>query len=310
MQHDAWFFIGIFAFIFLVWLATGGPTHPLAFSGPRLSLPGVLGGGTYISLPQAPQIGGGGVSLPGSTNEGGFSQTPASPNGSDFGPPSTYRGAVSLTHYVSGAGGDPGNEYVELSVRQNASAPVTITGWTLESDASGKAAVIPGGTAVPTSGVVNAAEPITLRPGDRAIIISGSSPIGASFRENKCIGYFGAFQSFSPPLPQNCPLPSEELKTRYGPDYLRDASCVDYVATRRRCDVTLSPPPTLSGACQNFLASSLNYNGCVNAHQGDSDFRGTVWRVYLGRTTPLWRTRHELVKLFDASGKTVDVFMY
>ncbi len=316
--HDAWFFIGIFVFIFLIWIATGGPLHPLAFTGPTLAEPGALGGGTYLSLPRAPfSIGSPNVSLPGSSNggntSGGSSQTPLPVfvGGSVFGQPSPYRGTVSMSHYVSGASSqDPGNEYVEIDVASDAGIPVDLTGWTLESDATGNAVTIPQGTEIPTSGIVNAAQDIVLTPGERALVISGQSPIGASFRENKCIGYFSTFQRFSPPLPQNCPDPSSELSSSYGTGYLRDAKCIEYVNTLSRCQVALTPPLGASSACQSFLVTYMNYNGCVTAHRGDADFEGNTWRIYLGRTKPLWRAKNELVKLLDINGKTVDAFSY
>ncbi len=312
-MHDAWFFIGIFVFIFLVWAAMGGPLHPLAFAGPRLAAPDVLGGGTYLNFPRAPfGIGGSGVSISsGSSNSGSGSSLPTFVGGSTFGTPSPYRGLISMNHYVAGAGSlNPKNEYVEISVALSASAPVDISGWTLSSDATGNAVVIPKGTEVPTSGVVNAAQDIVLTPGERAIIVSGQSPIGASFRENKCIGYFSTFQTFTPSLPQNCPTPASELVTDYGTGYIRDAVCIDYVDKLSRCQVVLSPPPTISGVCQSFLIKYLNYNGCVEAHRSDSDFESATWRVYLGRSNSMWRTKHELVKLLDTQGNTVDAFSY
>ena len=178
------------------------------------------------------------------------------------------------------------------------------------SDATGAAMVIPKGTEVPASGIVNSAQDIVLAPGKRAIIISGQSPIGASFRENKCIGYFSTFQKFSPPLPQNCPAPSDELESLYGAGYIRDAACIDYVNKLSRCQVALSPPVSVSGACQSFLIKYLNYNGCADAHKNDRDFLGDSWRIYLGRSSSMWRARHELVKLVDKQGNTVDAFSY
>ncbi|MBU6388417.1 hypothetical protein KGQ72_00850 [Patescibacteria group bacterium] len=316
-MHDAWFFIGVFVFIFLIWVATGGPLHPLAFTGPRLAEPQELGGGTYLSFPRAPfSIGGSNISLPGSSNGGSGSggsgtSLPSFPGGSFFGEPSLYRGKVLMNHYVSGAGSlDPRNESIGITVAQDAGVPVDISEWTIESDASGNSTLIPKGTEVPASGIVNAAQDVVLTPGERAIIISGQSPIGASFRENKCIGYFSTFQSFSPPLPQNCPSPSDELANFYGTGYIRDASCIDYVNKLSRCQVTLSPPVALSGACQSFLVKYFNYNGCVDAHKSDADFEGDTWRIYLGRSDSMWRTQHELVKLLDAKGDTVDAFSY
>src|SRR5665811_2252287 len=75
-MHDAWFFIGIFVFIFLIWIATGGPLHPIAFTGPHLAEPQELGGGTYLQFPRAAfGVGGTNISLPGSSNGGGSVQT-------------------------------------------------------------------------------------------------------------------------------------------------------------------------------------------------------------------------------------------
>jgi hypothetical protein len=72
--------------------------------------------------------------------------------GVPFGLPSDYRNMISMNSYVSNASST--NEYVELYVVQNASEPVTISGWALESMASSNAELIPKGTAVPKSGVV------------------------------------------------------------------------------------------------------------------------------------------------------------
>jgi len=255
-MHDAFFFIGVFVFIFLIWVATGGPTHPISFTGPTLSGPST-GGGSYITLPQSPfNIGGSNIVLPGSSN-GGYlygsygdtsSGTIAPIQGVAFGPPSIYRGMVSLGGYVSGAGGDPQSEYVSVHVDANANVPVDISGWTIESEATGAAIVIPKGTEVPMSGIVNAAQDIILTPGESAMLVSGRSPIGASFRENKCIGYFSQYQKFSPTLPQSCPAPESELTSFYGQGYIRDASCINFVNTLSRCQPH-SHRPSLSRVC-------------------------------------------------------------
>jgi len=317
MEHDAWFFVGIFVFIFIIWIAVGGPMHSISFAGPRLSLPSPIGGGTYLQFPRAPfGTGSSNVSLIGSSNgeytsSGSGASVPSLTGGVSFGSPSMYRDSVTLNHYVSGAGSaNQENEYIEIYVAQNAPVPVDISGWTLLSEASGNSAVIPKGTEVPTSGTINAIQDIVLAPGTRAIIISGRSPIGASFRENKCIGYFSTFQKFYPSLPQNCPVPSDELASFYGDKYISDAVCIEYAKKLSRCQVALTPPANASGSCQNFVIKYLNYNGCVDAHQNDANFKGGAWRVYLGHTNPMWRSKNELVKLLDATGKTVDAFSY
>lgn len=314
-QHDAWAFIGVFVLIFIIWVYVGGPSHPISFTGPTLQQPSPLGGGTYLQLPQAPfTVGSPTVSLPGSSNGGSSGNSGSIPSfvgGSSFGTPSSYRGIVSMNYSVYGAGStNPNNEYIKIMVAQNAGVPVDLSGWTIESDASGNSAIIPKGTEVPTSGTINAVQDILLNPGTSALLISGQSPIGASFRENKCIGYFSTFQKFYPSLPQNCPTPANELTSFYGVDYIRDNACINYVKNLPRCQIELTPPVGATSACQNFLVKYLNYNGCVDVHKNDSDFNGNAWRVYLGGTKSMWRTRNELIKLKDPSGKTVDAFSY
>jgi hypothetical protein len=293
-------------------VATGGPTHPLSFAGPFLSEPSPLGSGTYIGLPRAPfSIGGSEVALLSPDAGGGFSSGLGTLSGVAFGTPSSYQGVVTLSHYVSGAGSsDPEHEYLQLSLSRSAPGPVSISGWELESAASGNAAVIPQGTEIPLSGTIQAIQPIVLAPGDSAVIDSGESPIGASFRENECTGYYGQFQPFFPPLPNSCPAPSDELKEFYGPDYIRDDACIEYVATINRCTLAISPPAGVTSACANFLENHLSYAGCVAGHQNDPGFKSTTWRVYLGRSTPMWRTKNEVVKLIDQNGNTVDAFAY
>lgn len=315
MEHDAWFFIGVFVFIFLMWVATGGPLHPLSFAGPGLSQPSPIGGGTYLSLPRAPLgIGSGNVTLP--DVSGGFGSSGSGSTGTGGGAtgvytnPSPYRGLVVMNHGVSSAGAaDPTSEYIQLYVPSSAGSAVDISGWQLVSQVTGNGSYIPRGTEVPTTGTINQAQDIVLTPGTRAYIISGQSPIGASFRENKCVGYYGNFQTFYPSLSNLCPVPSDELAAHYPLSY-RDPSCVDYVNKLNRCQAVLTPPVNQSSDCQAFLVNYLNYNGCATAHRQDADFLGDTWRIYLGRSNSMWRPNREIVELLDRDGKVVDAFSY
>lgn len=310
MQHDAWFFVGFFFLVFLVWMTLGGPTRPLSFSGPTLSLPGALGGGTYLSLPRANVGVGGRSTAGGSSRREEEIPSSATLEGVGFGAPSPHRGKITVGHFVSKAGERATEEYIQLSLSSNAPGPVTISGWTVLSEATHVAAVIPHGTEVPRSGVVNPQGPISLSPGDRALIITGRSPIGVSFRENKCSGYLSSFQVFAPAFPNTCPPPATELKNFYGPDYLKDTECIEYVDTLPRCKVVTRPPKEISDACENFVTDHLHYNGCLTLHQHEKDFKGKTWRVYLGRSASMWREEHEVVKILDHEGKTVDAFAY
>jgi hypothetical protein len=217
-----------------------------------------------------------------------------------------------MDNYVSSASSsDPKSEYVRIYVAQNAGGPVDITKWSLESGATYNGALIPRGTITPTSGVINPTQDILLYPGDSAYIISGESPIGGSFRVNKCIGYLANFQPFTPSLPDNCPSASDELSSLYGTPYIHDPSCIDYANTLPRCQTAVPPQSAnLSLTCRSFLENHLNYNGCLTSHQNDPDFAGNTWYIYLGLTTHLWRQTHEVVELLDPQGRTVDAFNY
>jgi hypothetical protein len=310
-EHESFFFVGVIVCIFLFWLATGGPTHPISFAGPLLSGPGPLGGGTYLSLPRANNPIGS-VSLDESHASGaGNGSTSGGVPADDFGPASPYRGQVTLSHYLSSpSASDVRNEYLQLSLSYSAK-PVNISGWKVVSLSSGNSGTIPLGTEVPTTGLVSPFQSITLQQGDTALISTARSPLGGSFRENKCVGYFSSYQTFVPSLPLTCPLPKDEFATHYGPDAIRDSACSDYVQYQtRRCEPVNSPPVGLTSSCQAFVSTYLNYSGCVLAHQSDSDFKSTTWRIYLGQNTSMWRPNHETIRLLDSDGKTVDQFSY
>src|SRR3989344_4795545 len=164
---EPWFFVGLFLFIFLIWIATGGPTRGLSFQGPLLasdnSASTSLSGGTSFSLPKAPfRIGESHVALPGSSSGGSLLKssgvgTPVTLSGIAYGAPSPYQGLVSMSHYVSGAGANnPADESIRLQVSPRANMPVNVSGWMLRSEASGSASIVPGATRIPTSGIVNA----------------------------------------------------------------------------------------------------------------------------------------------------------
>jgi hypothetical protein len=331
MERDAWVFIGVFFFIFLIWVIIGNP-----FRAPSVRLPEVpdisLSASTtgtlspsksYLQLPRSPYaVGGDTVCLIGSTsctgfysgNTASYSQgVPAATANISFSSASSYRGLVSLNTYVSNPGAtDPKTEYVQIYLAQNAPAPLTITGWRLVSKVTGAVATIPKGVQTLTVGKVNSTSDIILRPGESAMIISGPSPVGLSFRENVCTGYLGGLQSFTPPLPKNCPEPIEELGDYYdGAFRTRDAACIDYTQSISRCKtITYSKKKELSSSCWNFLEHHLNYNGCVSTHQNESDFNGKTWRIYLGSSAPLWRTKSESIALIDNEGKVVASFNY
>jgi hypothetical protein len=228
-----------------------------------------------------------------------------------FGTPSPYSGTVSLVRDISGVRGtEPNDEYVQISVDYRASTAVDISGWSLESALSGSKAYLPPIASAFVMGATNMTGPALIQPGGLAIVTTAASPVGASFRENLCSGYLDQFQSFSPQLGNECPSPSsvlpltEENLWRYG-----DA-CFDVIATLYACRFPQDIPDSVNPACRAFLTDALSYNGCVNRNRSTPGFEQNRWRLYLNGQSEIWRNSHDAIRLLDAQGKTVDVFVY
>jgi hypothetical protein len=319
LKHDAFFFVGLLLFIFLIWVATGGPSRPISWAGPFLNPPAPIGNGQAYFLSGAGfHIGtgsGAGLSI-GNSNAhlsiGGASYGAA--DESFFTNASPYRGEVRFDTNPT----DPKESLADeesVTIENDGDGSVTITGWKLVSSAS--TGTIGEGALVPVTGSVNATAPIELRPGEEAVIGSGRSPIGVSFRENMCTGYLDRYQSFNPPLKRACVSARTTFEDYVGDDG-RDSTndCLSFLNSVGRCeDVTRFPKDSdgddeVSRSCRDFVQEHLTYNGCVADYRGSRDFAGDQWRVYLGSYAGLWRDTHDAIILLDAQGRTVDVFQY
>lgn len=225
-----------------------------------------------------------------------------------FGNPSAYVDRVSL---YAGATNerDPAREYVEISVHGD--SPVDITNWSLQSAVSGQRLFISQAASPLVLGTVNLTEPVYLAPGSSAIIVSGPSPVGVSFRENKCSGYLNELQEFTPALSNECPRATDILIET--PDNLRiyGARCFDYVETVPQCHFPgVLLPASLSAPCRTFAANTLSYNGCVQGNRYAPSFQGSSWRAYLNSRVELWDNAHDIIRLLDSEGHTVDTLTY
>lgn len=302
-MSDGILFAGIILFFFLLWFVSGGPTRPISFSGPYITpitdvgdvQSGYDSDEGWLNIPDAPSFFGDGSSLAGDAT---------------IANPSPLHGQVRIVNVAAGHDGDEESEYVAIELASEATAPVTISGWRLRSDATYKSAVIPNGAVLPKRGV-NRTAPITLEPGDRALIATGDSPIGVSFRENRCTGYFGTRQEFRPSLYSDCPAPLDEFERFYEGNQLADDSCYEYVRSIPQCtNPSVRDRPRLTARCEAFIDEYLEYDGCVAAHALEPGFRGDEWRVYLDRNSALWKNSREAIRLLDANGKTVDLYTY
>ena len=225
-----------------------------------------------------------------------------------FGEPSPHRGKVRISE--SGAAESLASEHIEAEAALENTAPVGIAGWSLQSALTGIRAYIPRGTDVFVLGDLNPQQDIYLNPGAKAVIASKSSPVGTSFRENVCTGYLAGIQTFVPALSRSCPpargllpLTADNLRT-YG-----DA-CFDFAESLPPCALPLSSPSNITPACRVFLANNLSYNGCVQNNRGEVGFSQDSWRIYLNSAGELWRNSHDVIRLLDAEGRTVDVITY
>jgi hypothetical protein len=342
-NRDILLFIGLFIGVFVIWVATGGPQQARESNGS-------LFGATSSPFSTGITIGPGDSRQPQQsrtqqprTTEG-TPQKSASPADiaaelrqaraslddvaaeiqtlERFGVASRYADYVTLrpTRARETAASE---EYVTISVAERAPNDVHISGWQLESKLTGYRTTIGNGTTLPEHGSVNRTSPVTLSAGQRALVISGPSPLGTSFQENRCTGYFEQFQAFTPDLDRRCPDP-ETVFTETAPAAIQkegedtdndgESNCREYVNRLNRCRMPTQDldrvTPSLSSACRSFIQETYTYSGCVARERSNPAFYSDTWRIYLNSTQELWDNDREVLRLIDSTGRTVDVATY
>lgn len=227
-------------------------------------------------------------------------------------PRSPYAGMVTLTNGNASAQSAE-TEYLTVTAASSNATAINITGWTLESYVTKSKATIPGGARFLSSENARNTAPIALTPGELAYVITGETPLRVSFRENECTGYLRGEGSFGPSLTRSCPLPSDEL-LQYGNVKSSDTRCSDYVRGIGQCesrDDDAVEAADLTGACEMFILNVLTYAGCVEKHSADGTFyAGGTWRIFLNRSTELWRSTKDVIRLLDSEGRVVSVYEY
>ncbi len=240
---------------------------------------------------------------------GNFGGIPAIPALAHFAP-SPAGGEVLIQDYSAARSSVPSQEYIVIYASSANPGPITLSGWQLRSPITGRGAYIGGGIEVPHPGEADTLQPIKLNPGDSAVITTGRSPIGASFRENECSGYLAQFQYFTPSFTQGCPLPQDDL-ARYGsPQDVQDYRCIQAVAGLSSCQAAIGAPAGVTSSCSDFITQHFTYSGCVATHQSDQNFLGRRWRVYLGQDSEMWSNTGDVIALFDESGRLVTAVTY
>ena len=216
---------------------------------------------------------------------------------------SIYRGKVNLS-YIPGSSSYSG--YIDISSSYNLGQSVRVTGWKIRSTVTGNEQFI--GTAVnlpqydPATG-----RDVVLPPSGRVVVSQISSPIGLSFRVNKCVGFFEQNTNFTPILSNSCPAVSlPPLSNEF------NSVCLNYIERFPRCEVPYEYdfPEALTSSCRNYLLTQISYNQCVARHKSDIDFYKNEWRVYSPSSRFLWLDRRETLQLIDSGGKIVDTYTY
>ena len=296
----------LFGFLIIAWFVSGAakeadlrgiflmPTFPLGT--PESTLESRENGNTEVFREEVNRIAG---EVGAVKEELALLQTSAS---------SPYRGKVSIASTQGASEQDPKAEYVTLRASDDNRESIAITGWTLESAITGKSVSLPQGSEIFTSGSLEEGV-IVLKPGDEVTVVTGRSPVGISFRINRCSGYLTQFQTFTPTLSKSCPRAESEALSRSSSRTLPD-SCFNFLEGLGQCRIELSLPPELSQECRQFIQNDLTYNGCVALHRNETNFKNPEWRIYLSRPEELWKEKREMVKLLDGSGKLVDTSTY
>ncbi len=216
---------------------------------------------------------------------------------------------VSILDYYGARSSNPQQEYLVLYANRTNTAPISISGWQLHSRRTARTVSIGGGIETALIGQPTSPTLVMLAPGHSAVISTGRSPVGISFRENKCTGYLSQFQTFTPTLARKCPYPLPELASAR-PDLANDKSCANAANSMQPCKAFTRPPSNVTAECSNLLQDRLTYNGCVNAHRTDADFAGTQWYIFLGQTSEVWNNAGDTIDLLDMEGKTITTITY
>jgi hypothetical protein len=209
---------------------------------------------------------------------------------------------------------DPSREYLTLSTSLGKNETVKITGWYLKSEITGYYVIIGGASLLPFP-FTRTESSVVLQQGDRVYLTKGFSPIGISFRTNKCTGYFEESRTFSPSLSLQCPRPQDEKLPKFSNDYDINDDCVRLIERVNRCTTVDSEfirglPDSVPSSCKDYLSTQINYNTCVALHFGDTDFPGNEYRLYLNKFGTLWLKMHDKINLHDETGLIVDSISY
>ncbi len=221
---------------------------------------------------------------------------------------SIYKDKVEISRNY-GSRSDVNEEYIKLKVNNLNGEKINISIWKLKSSVTGAEVSLGDAVKLPYTSRENYKEAIFVSGGEEIIIITGRSPIGYSFQVNKCSGYLEQFQDFEPRLPRDCPRVEDENLPFTGPNSFND-DCFDYIDGISQCETPLEYPIDMQSECRNYLVENTNHNACIDNYKNNSDFYQPEWRLFLNRSSELWKKDREIIELRDSLGKLVDSYSY
>lgn len=222
---------------------------------------------------------------------------------------SPFAGSVIFVDHSTALGNSNANrEYFILRASDILPAPINISNWSVFDYSGRKSYTFPDGAEI-----LNQNNSITsdvqLQRGDTAIIVSGRSPNGISFRVNKCTGFQNQFKSFYPSIKTGCVDPLDEFNA-FGKVPFSDDICYRTVNRLNSCKVVTSIPSGISRECRDLLENELTYAGCIKNHKNDADFFKAEWRIFLGQNKSLWSNKNNALYLVDENNRLVASFIF
>ena len=248
----------------------------------------------------------------------GISGNPPQIEAKDLGELSPAYGKINISKdnsYLRGDNSD--DEYIYVIANIHNKEPIKLSGMILHSLVSNQMAMIPKGVETFVLGQVNIEKDIYLAPGEVAILHSGKSPAGVSFKSNMCSGFLNDLWENSSVRFSTawCPRPELILPNTVSNIKKYGDSCMDAVQELSRCEHFLNKNPyykKVSPLCRQTLSNEMTYNACVKKYKNSKNFHypGAVWHIFLNREKKLWKNRYEVIRLMDQDGKTVSAVSF
>ncbi len=222
----------------------------------------------------------------------------------------------------------PQGDKITLYINNYSNKEIDITNWKIIS--SNGIFTVPQGVKFVDPDFKYVKENIILPPYGRAKIIATSSPLGFSFRINKCFKFFlnlrNDVRKFVDFIPYYCKyFTNKELFDLRKQGF--SINCLDFLR-RFPCGPSFKDLDKIrnDSRCLNFIDSLFTYRGCYYNSINDKDFLTNYWIIFI--TTPtttiyspttskylevyknLYETSYEEIKLYDNLNLLVNKYIY